>query len=146
LLLILKLMEEEFEDLLHRMRKKPVQSREVDPEEKYRRDRTVVYLLTYAGSRVEKLSNLKLTNLDLEMKRIRIVGKGMKVRTVLISNILLAELEDWLKFRAEMAKKKPYVVQSPYVFYSQRSSKFSVRGIQRMIEIHHPLNHKLTPQ
>jgi site-specific recombinase XerC len=43
------------------------------------------------------------------MKRIRIVGKGMKVRTVPISNILLAELEDWLEFRAEMAKKKLHV-------------------------------------
>jgi hypothetical protein len=37
-------------------------------------------------------------------------------------------------FRAEMAKKKPHVAASPYVFYSQRSPKFSVRGIQRMIE------------
>lgn len=124
---IMWLTEEEFEDLLHRMRKKPVQSRGVYPEEKYRRDRAVVYLLTYAGLRVEELSNLKLTDLDLEMRRIRIVGKGMKVRTVPISNILLTELEDWLKFRAEMAKKKPHVAESPYVFYSQRSPKFSVR-------------------
>ncbi|KOR92064.1 tyrosine-type recombinase/integrase [Geobacillus stearothermophilus] len=142
---IMWLTEEEFEDLLHRMRKKPVQSRGVDPEEKYRRDRAVVYLLTYAGFRVEELSNLKLTDLDLEMKRIRIVGKGMKVRTVPISNILLAELEDWLKFRAEMAKKKPHVAESPYVFYSQRSPKFSVRGIQRMIDSYSLPNKKLTP-
>lgn len=142
---IMWLTEEEFEDLLQRMRKKPVQSRRVDPEEKYRRDRAVVYLLTYAGLRVEELSNLKLTDLDLEMKRIRIVGKGMKVRTVPISNILLAELEDWLKFRADMAKKKPPVAESPYVFYSQRSPKFSVRGIQRMIESYSLPNKKLTP-
>jgi site-specific recombinase XerC len=105
----------------------------------------VVYLLTYAGLRVEELSNLKLTDLDLEMKRIRIMGKRMKVRTVPISNILLAELEDWLKFRAEMAKKKPHVAESPYVFYSQRSPKFSVRGIQRMIESYSLPNKKLTP-
>jgi integrase len=52
------------------------------------RDRAVVYLLTYAGLRVKELSNLKLTDLDLEMKQIRIVGKGMKVRTVPIFNIL----------------------------------------------------------
>jgi site-specific recombinase XerC len=47
----------------------------------------VVYLLTYAGLRVEELSNLKLTDLDLDLKRIRIVGKGMKVRTVLAGRI-----------------------------------------------------------
>ena len=48
---IMWLTEEEFEDLLIRMRKIPVNSRGVDPEEKYRRDRAVVYLLTYAGLR-----------------------------------------------------------------------------------------------
>ncbi|KZE95852.1 Tyrosine recombinase XerC [Geobacillus stearothermophilus] len=142
---IMWLTEEEFEDLLHRMRQTPVHSRGVDPEEKYRRDRAIVYLFVYAGLRVEELSNLKLTDIDLDMKRLRIVGKGMKVRTVPISNILLAELEDWLKFRAEMAKKKPHVAESPYVFYSQRSPKFSVRGIQRMVESYSPPDKKLTP-
>ncbi|GAJ41824.1 putative recombinase [Parageobacillus caldoxylosilyticus NBRC 107762] len=48
-------------------------------------------------------------------------------------------------FRAEMAKKKPHVAASPYVFYSQRSPNFSVRGIQRMIESYSLPNKKLTP-
>ncbi|MBB3909316.1 site-specific recombinase XerC [Anoxybacillus rupiensis] len=56
-----------------------------DLKEKYRHDHAFVYLLTYAGLRVEELSNLKLTDLDLKLKRIRIVGKGIKVRTVPIS-------------------------------------------------------------
>ncbi|WJQ05545.1 tyrosine-type recombinase/integrase (plasmid) [Geobacillus stearothermophilus] len=142
---IMWLTEEEFEDLLNRMRKMPVHSRGVDPEEKYRRDRAIVYLFVYAGLRVEELSNLKLTDIDLEMRRLRIVGKGMKVRTIPISNILLAELQDWMAFRAEMAKKKPHVASSPYVFYSQRSPKFSVRGIQRMVESYSPPGKKLTP-
>jgi site-specific recombinase XerD len=95
---IMWLTEDEFEDLLQILRKKPVKSRGVNPEEKYRRDRAIIYILTYAGLRVEELSNLKLTDIDLEMKRIRIVGKGMKVRTIPISNLLLAEIKDWLVF------------------------------------------------
>jgi len=142
---IMWLTEEEFEDLLHRMRKMPIRSRGVDSEEKYRRDRAIVYLFVYAGLRVEELSNLKLTDIDFEMRRLRIVGKGMKVRTVPISNILFAELQDWLSFRAKMATKKPHVATSPYVFYSQRSPKFSVRGIQRMVESYSPPGKKLTP-
>jgi site-specific recombinase XerD len=142
---IIWLTEEEFEDLLIRMRKTPVNSRGVDPKEKYRRDRAVVYLLTYAGLRVEELSNLKLTDLDLEMKRIRVVWKGNKVRTIPISNTLLQELHDWLKFRSEMANKKEYVADSPYVFYSQRSPQFSIRGIQTMIETYSTPKRKLTP-
>ena len=122
---IMWLTEDEFEDLLYIIRKKPVNSRGVNPEEKYRRDRAIIYLFTYAGLRVDELSNLKINDIDLEMKRIRIVGKGMKVRSVPISNVLLAEIKDWFAFREEMAKKKPHVEESPYVFYSQRSPKFT---------------------
>jgi site-specific recombinase XerD len=142
---IMWLTEEEFGDLLHRMRKTPGNSRAVDPEEKYRRDRAVVYILTYAGLRVVEVSNLKLIDLDLEVKRIRVVGKGQKVRTIPISNTLLHEIQDWLKFRAEMAKKKVYVAESPFVFYSQRAPQFSVRGIQTMIENYSTSKRKLTP-
>ena len=142
---IMWLTEGEFEELLQILRKKPVKSRGVNPEEKYRRDRMIIYLLTYAGLRVNELSNLRIADVDLVMKRIRIVGKGMKVRTVPISNILLAELQDWLMFRGEMAKNKPYVDHSPYVFYSQRSPKFTVRGIQTMIEGYSLPNKRLTP-
>lgn len=142
---IMWLTEEEFEDLLNRVRKTTVKSRGVDPEEKYRRDRAIIYLLTYAGLRVDELSNLKLSDLDLNMKRIRVVGKGQKVRTIPISNILLNEIQDWLKYRAEMANKKGHVEESTYVFYSQRSLKFSVRGIQTMIEDYSSPKKKLTP-
>ena len=142
---IMWLTEDEFEDLLYIIRKKPVNSRGVNPEEKYRRDRAIIYLFTYAGLRVDELSNLKINDIDLDMKRIRIVGKGMKVRSVPISNVLLAEIKDWFAFREEMAKKKPHVEESPYVFYSQRSPKFTVRGIQTMIEGYSLPNKKLTP-
>lgn len=142
---IMWLTEDEFEMLLEKVRKKPVKSRGINPEEKYRRDRAIIFLLTYAGLRVEELSNLKITDLDLELKRIRVVGKGRKVRTIPISNTLLAEIKDWLTFRAEMAKQKPNVMDSPYVFYSQRSPKFTVRGIQTMIESYSLPKKKLTP-
>lgn len=142
---IMWLTEDEFEDLLYIIRKKPVKSRGVDAEEKYHRDRAIIYLLTYTGLRVDELSNLKLTDIDLELKRIRIVGKGMKIRTVPISNTLMAEIHDWLAFLAERADQKRHIEDSPYVFYSQRSPKFTVRGIQTMIENYSLPNKKLTP-
>lgn len=142
---IMWLTEEEFEQLLNIIRKKPVTSRGVNPEEKYRRDRAIIYLLTYAGLRVDELSNLKLTDIDLELKRIRVVGKGKKVRTIPISNTLLVEIQDWLSYRSEMSKKKANVAESSYVFYSQRSPKFSVRGVQTMIEGYSLPKKKLTP-
>ncbi|MCU5110920.1 tyrosine-type recombinase/integrase [Bacillus wiedmannii] len=142
---IMWLTEKEFEDLLGRMRKYPVKTRGVNPEEKYRRDRAIIYILTYAGLRVEELSNLKITDIDLDLKKIRVIGKGTKVRTIPMSNFLYNEVLEWLQFRSKISKGKEIVTQSPYAFYSQRSEKFSIRGIQAMIENYSTSGKKLTP-
>lgn len=142
---IMWLTEKEFEALLERMRKYPVKTRGVNPEEKYRRDRAIIYILTYAGLRVEELSSLKITDIDIDLKKIRVIGKGTKVRTIPMSNFLYNEVLDWLQFRNKIAKDKEIVNQSPYVFYSQRSEKFSIRGIQAMIENYSTSDKKLTP-
>ncbi|HDX9591012.1 TPA: tyrosine-type recombinase/integrase [Bacillus pseudomycoides] len=142
---IMWLTEKEFEDLLERMRKYPLKTRGVNPEEKYRRDRAIIYILTYAGMRVEELSNLKITDIDLDLKKIRVIGKGTKVRTIPMSNFLYNEVLEWLQYRSKMSKEKEIVIQSPYVFYSQRSEKFSIRGIQTMIENYSTSGKKLTP-
>ena len=112
----------------------------MDPEEKSLHDRPIVYLLTYAGLRVDELSNLKLTDIDLVLKRLRIIGKGKKVRIIPISNTPLVKIQDWLVFLAEVAKQKPHVNHSLYVFYSQRPSNFTVRRIQPMIKDYSLLN------
>ncbi|MBY0037324.1 tyrosine-type recombinase/integrase [Bacillus bombysepticus] len=139
------LTEKEFKDLLERMRKHPVKTRGVNPEEKYRRDRAIIYILTYAGLRVEELSNLKITDIDLDLKKIRVIGKGTTVRTIPMSNFLYNEVLEWLQFRSKISKGKEIVTQSPYAFYSQRSEKFSIRGIQAMIENYSTSDKKLTP-
>jgi site-specific recombinase XerC len=90
-----------------------------DLKEKYRHDHAFVYLLTYAGLRVEELSNLKLTDLDLKLKRIRIVGKGIKVRTVPISFTMAT-------FLKLSVKKKRLCISVSYVafFMSIRARRF----------------------
>ncbi|MEH7122194.1 hypothetical protein V7127_02995 [Bacillus sp. JJ1773] len=45
-----------------------------------------------------------------------------------------SEIQDWLIYRAEIVKQMLYVADSPYIFYSLQSKRFTVRGIQTMIE------------
>ncbi|MED2246811.1 tyrosine-type recombinase/integrase, partial [Bacillus thuringiensis] len=142
---IMWLTEKEFEELLERMRKYPIKTRGVNAEEKYRRDRVIIYILTYAGLRVEELSNLKITDIDLDVKKIRVVGKGNKVRTIPMSNFLYNEILEWLQFRSKVSNEKEIVSHSPFLLYSQRSGKFSIRGIQNMIENYSTPDKKLTP-
>lgn len=141
---IMWLTKKEFEDLLERMRRYPVKTRGVNAEEKYRRDRAIIHILTYAGLRVEELSNLQISDIHLDVKKIRVVGKGDKIRTIPMSNFLYNEILEWLQFRRRVSKE--IVIQSPYIFYSQRSGKFSIRGIQTMIENYSKSGEKLTPR
>lgn len=104
----------------------------------------IIYLRTYACLCVEEISNLKITDLNLELKRIRIVDKIMKV--VPISEDFISRTRGLVEVSSGNGqKKKLYVAASPYVFYSQRSLKFLLRGIQRMIESYILPNKKLTP-
>jgi site-specific recombinase XerD len=103
----------------------------------------IIYLRTYACLCVEEISNLKITDLNLELKRIRIVDKIMKV--VPISEDFISRTRGLVEVSSGNGqKKKLYVAASPYVFYSQRSLKFLLRGMQRMIESYILPNKKLT--
>jgi site-specific recombinase XerD len=48
-------------------------------------------------------------------------------------------------FLEQKCQTKEHVDESPYVFYSQRSPKFTVRGIQNMIDSYSLPQKKLTP-
>lgn len=62
-----------------------------------------------------------------------------------MSNFLYNEVLEWLQFRSQISKEKEIVTQSSYAFYSQRSEKFSIRGIQARIENYSTSGKKLTP-
>lgn len=139
------LTEEEFADLLDRLRQSSKTRHHSEAEAKYRRDRAVIYLLTYAGLRVQELSQLTLRDIDSDLHRLRVVGKGQKVRTIPIARLLGYEIDDWLTFRTIQAQTHRMIAESPYVFYSQRSPQFSVRGIQAMIAGYSTATKTLTP-
>ncbi len=126
------LTESEFEDLLKRMRDAP-DVKGWDPELRYRRDRIAVYILTYLGLRVSELSNLKVNDIDMALRKVRIIGKGSVVRTLPINNLLYQELRDWLHYRSKMCEFRKDL-GSGYLLFSQKSDRVSDRGIQRILE------------
>lgn len=62
-----------------------------------------------------------------------------------MSNFLYNEILEWLQFRSKVSNEKEIVSHSPFLLYSQRSGKFSIRGIQNMIENYSTPDKKLTP-
>ena len=70
------------------------------------RDRAIIETLYATGVRRSELTELKLQDLDLEQKQIKISGKGNKERYIPVIPELEATLREYLNLREEIVNKK----------------------------------------
>ena len=84
------------------------------------RDRNIaiVFLIAHTGIRREEITNLKLRNLDIEKGELKLIGKGDKERTVLLNDVAIKVIKDYLEVR-----EKHKFASSQYIFLSERSEK-----------------------
>lgn len=81
------------------------------------RNRTIIEVLFSCGLRVSELINLRLSDLFLDEKFIRVMGKGKKERLVPISESAVKELQYWFMDR-NLMKIKPG--EEDFVFLNRR--------------------------
>lgn len=81
------------------------------------RNRTIIEVLFSCGLRVSELINLRLSDLFLDEKFIRVMGKGKKERLVPISESAIKELRYWFMDR-NLMKIKPG--EEDFVFLNRR--------------------------
>jgi len=93
-----------------------------------KRDKLMIELLYSSGLRVSELCNLKLENIDINQKLIKVVGgKGNKDRIVMLSD---KWIRDYVAFAKRFFKKVP----KEYVFCKQNGKFLSSDTIQRIIK------------
>lgn len=95
------------------------------------RNRTIIEVLFSCGLRVSELITLKLSNLFLDEKFIRVIGKGSKERLVPISDYAIKQLDFWFIDRNEMNIKAG---EEDYVFLNRRGSHLTRTMILIMIK------------
>ena len=87
------------------------------------RDRAIIEVLYGCGLRISELCNLRISQLYLEDKYIRVKGKGSKERLVPIEGVTIDRVREWLVTRMGY-KVKPS--EEDYVFVSlTRGSRLS---------------------
>ena len=87
------------------------------------RDRAIIEVLYGCGLRISELCNLRISQLYLEDKYIRVKGKGSKERLVPIEGVAIDRVREWLVTRMGY-KVKPS--EDDYVFVSlTRGSRLS---------------------
>ena len=95
------------------------------------RNRAIIEVLFSCGLRVSELVNLKLTNLYIKERFVRVYGKGSKERLVPISSKAIRELDSWFIDR-NLMKIKPG--EEDYVFLNRRGAHLTRTMILIMIK------------
>lgn len=88
-----------------------------------KRDYAIVTLYAYSGIRRSECVNIKLEQMDLTAKEIRIVGKGDKHRMVYLNDKIVHAIREYLKVRQS---------DSPYLFVSRQSGKMNPSRINQI--------------
>ena len=94
------------------------------------RDKTLVYILLYAGLRVGELVNLKIQDLDLLTMSIKVVGKGGKYREV----PLKPEVAEIIKEYLESDRKESPYAKSSQLLVTQRSGKMDTDTVNKVLK------------
>ncbi len=97
------------------------------------RDRTVIYLMLFAGLRVSEVSNLRIVDIFGSNKKNQSIyvkaGKGDKDRTVPINDKLYGAIKEWITVRSRYKTAD----SSEYLFVSERASQLTRQGIDALV-------------
>ncbi len=94
------------------------------------RDYVILEILYSTGIRVSELVNIKLRDIDINNKEIRILGKGNKERIVLFGKVLKEKLELYLS----NTYKKVNINNSPYLLLNKHGNKINDREIRTIVD------------
>ena len=109
------------------------------------RDRAIVEVLFSCGLRVSELVALRLSDLFLQERYVRVTGKGGKERLVPISDRAVDELEAWFEWRACIAVMPG---EEDYVFVSRTGrhlSRVIVLKIVKRLALAAGINKTISP-
>ena len=90
-------------------------------------DTAIIELLYAAGLRVSELADILLSNVDLNSKYIRCIGKGSKERIVPIGNKAVSAINKYLKDREFILKK--YDLKTKYLFIKENGRKLTRQDV-----------------
>ncbi len=103
------------------------------------RDRALIEMLACTGCRVSELSNISLNDVDFLRKKVRIVGKGDKERTVFISDTAMIYLNRYLEIRQDNNIALFTSKRFPYDRLRKDGIERVVRDLGRMCNVYaHP--------
>ena len=94
------------------------------------RDYAIVTLFLNCGMRLSELVGINLTDLDQQLRSLRVIGKGNKERIVYLNDACRAALLDYIAYRQGQDTSR---VKTTALFLSSRNQRISNKTVQWMI-------------
>lgn len=94
------------------------------------RNRCIFELLLCTGCRVNELVNIKLCNIDITNREIKVLGKGNKERIVYLGSYAIDSLNNYLRVRDSILKNK----KCEYLLVNHLGNKLTTRGVRDIID------------
>lgn len=95
------------------------------------RDKAILEILYATGVRCSELVSIKINDVDLNQKIIRVFGKGRKERLVLFGEKAAEQLQKYLNCERLFLAKK----DCSTLFVNQQGSSLTSRSVQRILEM-----------
>ncbi len=104
----------------------------IDCSKKFgKRNYALIVLLYSTGLRVTELVSIKLDDIDFKQKQIYVLGKGNKERYVLLNDVCIDALLDYINLeRSTLLKNKEDL---GYLFINNKSTNLTDRGVRTII-------------
>ncbi len=94
------------------------------------RNLLIIRMLYATGLRVSELVNIKLDDMNISDRTIKVLGKGSKERIVIFGNHTLDALNDYLN----RARRQVDFHNSPYLFLNKDGNRLSTRYVRKIID------------
>ena len=95
------------------------------------RDYAIITLFLNCGMRLSELVGIDLSDIDRELRSLRVIGKGNKERIVYLNEACRDALVSYIKQRAEQAQEEK--LNTHALFLSSRHQRISVKTVQWMV-------------
>lgn len=92
------------------------------------RNRLMLEMMYGCGLRVSEITDLTISNINLNERFIRVLGKGSKERIVPFHNGIQTLLKDYLKQRSEKQ------INNKFLFLNNRNKQLTSRGVQYILD------------
>lgn len=93
------------------------------------RNKALFELFYASGLRLSELTSLKMENVNLSERMLRVLGKGNKERIVPFNRKTAEILQDYLTI-----SNKEYKNRGDYIFLNFRGKKISERGVEKIVK------------